>query len=440
MTPAARLATTIDALAEIADARERQAAPADVVISRFFRARRFIGSKDRAHIAGNVYRILRAEARLGWWLEQADLPLTSRSFALADVMLNDHLPLAELHLLCDGTEYAPGKIGDDEHKALRVLNGQSITADAMPELVKLECPAEVADKFREALGDRFAVVMQSLLQPAAMDVRVNTLRADCDTIFREFKTVGYNVSRCKFAPHGLRLAGRPNLNNHSAFKDGLVEVQDEGSQLIALVTDAQPGMRVLDFCAGAGGKTLALAANMNNKGKIVATDTGASRLAKAKLRFRRAGVQNIEVTSIASENDPWFKRHKGEFDRVLVDAPCSGTGTWRRNPEMRWKQQSLGLDELVPLQQSILASAARLVKPGGQLVYATCSLLPDENEAQVTAFLAAHPDFTVVPVPGIWGRVVPNQPCPVNGDFLRLDPAAHETDGFFAAVLTRKAS
>lgn len=435
MTPAARLATTIDALGEIGAAH----APADVVMSRFFRARRFIGSKDRAHIAGNVYRILRSEARITWWLEQAEMPPTARSFALADAMLNDHVPLADLHELCSGGQYAPSKIGNDEHKGLKVLNGQPLTPDNMPELTQLECPETVADKFRAALGDRFAAVMKAMLVPATLDVRVNTLRADADKLLGEFKTVGYNVSRCAFAPDGLRIAGRPNLNNHSAFKDGLVEVQDEGSQLIALVCDAQPGMRVLDFCAGAGGKTLALAAAMKNKGKIVATDTGESRLTRAKLRFRRAGVQNIEVTPIKSENDPWLKRHKDSFDRVLVDAPCSGTGTWRRNPEMRWKQHSLGLEELVPLQQSILASAARLVKPGGQLIYATCSLLPDENEAQVTTFLAQHPDFSIVPLPQVWAKVAANQPCPVSGDYLRLDPATHETDGFFAAVLARKA-
>lgn len=435
MTPAARLATTIEALAAIA----AEAAPADVVLARFFRARRFVGSKDRAHVASNVYRVLRAEARLGWWLAEAQLEPTARAFAFADVLLNDQMPLAALHDLCDGSRYAPSRLSVSESNGLKALAGQNLTDARMPQLVQLECPATIAPDLAEAYGPQFEPVLQALLQAAPLDARVNTLRANPERLLQEFKAVGFTVEPCRFAPAGLRLHGRPNLNIHPAFKDGLVEVQDEGSQLIALLCEAKAGERVLDFCAGAGGKTLALAASMQNKGKIVAIDVGASRLARAKLRFRRAGAQNIEVNAIKDEHDPWLKRHKAEFDCVLVDAPCSGTGTWRRNPEMRWRQNALSLDELVPLQQSILTSAARLVKTGGRLVYATCSLLPAENEAQMQAFLAAHPQFRIVPLPAVWARAVPGRDCPVQGDYLRLDPANHGTDGFFAAVLQREA-
>jgi 16S rRNA (cytosine967-C5)-methyltransferase len=206
--------------------------------------------------------------------------------------------------------------------------------------------------------------------------------------------------------------------------------------MVAVVVDAKPGDRVVDFCAGAGGKTLAIAAQMKNKGHVIACDVLDGRLKRAAERFRRAGLHNIETRPLASETDRWVKRHKGGFDRVLVDAPCSGTGTWRRNPDARWRVLGPGLEALLPLQARILASAARLVKPGGRLVYATCSLLAEENEAQVAAFLAAHPAFRVVPL----SEVAPGITSSAHPDYLALTPARHDTDGFFAAVLQREAA
>ncbi|TPO17357.1 RsmB/NOP family class I SAM-dependent RNA methyltransferase, partial [Mesorhizobium sp. CU2] len=199
--------------------------------------------------------------------------------------------------------------------------------------------------------------------------------------------------------------------------------------------DARPGERVVDFCAGAGGKTLAIATQMNNKGHVVACDVMEGRLKRGAERFRRAGLHNIETRLLASETDRWIKRHKGGFDRVLVDAPCSGTGTWRRNPDARWRApEEKGLDNLVSLQARILASAARLVKPGGRLVYATCSLMSEENEDQVAAFLAAHPAFRAVPL----REAAPQLTTSAHPDHLSLTPARHDTDGFFAAVMQRE--
>ena len=219
-------------------------------------------------------------------------------------------------------------------------------------------------------------------------------------------------------------------------KTGEVEIQDEGSQLVAALLDAQPGERVVDFCAGAGGKTLAIASQMNNRGRIVACDVNEARVKRCAERLRNAGVHNTEVRVLSSESDRWVKRHKLSFDRVLIDAPCSGTGTWRRNPDARWRETGEdGLANLVALQARILASAARLVKHGGRLVYATCSILPEENEDQVTAFLAANPAFRLVPL----GEVEPDLATKVEGDTLSLTPARHATDGFFAAVLQRVA-
>lgn len=237
----------------------------------------------------------------------------------------------------------------------------------------------------------------------------------------------------------MRVEGRPALGALPAFRDGIVEIQDEGSQLVALLADAKPGQWVIDYCAGAGGKTLALAADMANKGRLIASDISVQRLERAVTRLRRAGVHNVERRALGGENASWFKRQAGKFDRVLVDAPCSGTGTWRRNPDMKWRIGPDDVAELTQKQREILGNAAKLVKPGGRLIYATCSLLPDENEASVDAFLADHPDFEVVPVTAIWAEKVAT-PCPAPGPYLRLTPHRHGTDGFFTAVLARRAA
>jgi 16S rRNA (cytosine967-C5)-methyltransferase len=227
------------------------------------------------------------------------------------------------------------------------------------------------------------------------------------------------------------------LGGLAAFKDGLVEVQDEGSQIAALLADARPGMRVVDFCAGAGGKTLALAAGMANRGKLVACDVSARRLEHAARRLRRAGVDNAERRALASERDKWVKRHAGGFDRVFVDVPCLGTGTWRRNPGDKWRATQEGLADLIVSQQRILASAARLVRPGGRLVYATCSLLREENEAQAEAFLVSEPEFSVVPAARAWAETIGGT-SPGGERYLRLTPARHGTDGFFVAIFERQ--
>jgi 16S rRNA (cytosine967-C5)-methyltransferase len=227
------------------------------------------------------------------------------------------------------------------------------------------------------------------------------------------------------------------LGGLAAFKEGLVEVQDEGSQIAALLVGAGPGMRVVDFCAGVGGKTLALAAGMENRGKLVACDVSARRLERAVRRLRRAGVNNVERRVLSGERDKWVKRHAGGFDRVLVDAPCLGTGTWRRNPDGKWRATPNDLAELVVRQHDILHSAARLVRRGGRLVYATCSLLREEDEAQAEAFLMAEPEFSLVPAARAWAETI-GGPSPGGERYLRLTPAQHGTDGFFVAIFDRR--
>jgi 16S rRNA (cytosine967-C5)-methyltransferase len=277
--------------------------------------------------------------------------------------------------------------------------------------------------------------MAALAQPAALDMRVNLLKTDRDQARGALAAEGWEAQPTAISPWGLRIDGRRPVTGGPAFQSGLVEIQDEGSQLVAAMVGAAPGMRVVDWCAGAGGKTLALAGAMENKGQIVACDVSSARLDGAVRRLRRAGVHNVE-RHLVEPGDKWLKRRAGTFDRVLVDVPCTGTGTWRRNPDARLRLKETDLNELLPKQAGILDTAQSLVRKGGRLVYATCSLLEEENEAQVTSFLLRHADFAVVPLVRAWPL---DQPPPGNGDFLSLTPAGNGTDGFFAAVLERVA-
>lgn len=435
MTPGARIQATLELLTEI----EATPRPADAVLSAYFRARRYIGAKDRNAVAEMVYRVLRRHARLRWWLARLDQEVTPRTLVVADLILGEGAQASAVAGLFNGAQFSPEPLSRAEMALARALETHTLEHPHMPEAVRLECPDWAEPGLREALGARFAAEMQVLLEPAPLDLRVNAIKADRTTVQRQLAEAGIVAAPTRWSPLGLRVQGRPPIASHRVFRDGLVEIQDEGSQLVALLVDARPGHQVVDFCAGAGGKALALAAAMNNKGRVVACDVLEGRLKRAGERLRRAGLHNVEPRPLSSERDKWVKRHKGRFDRVLVDAPCTGTGTWRRNPDARWRALGPGLDELVTLQARILASAARLVKPGGRLVYATCSLLPAENERQVEAFQATHPDFTVVPVPEIWGRVM-DTPPPDAGPYLRLTPGRHQTDGFFCAILERAAS
>ena len=356
-------------------------------------------------------------------------------FVSRDVPLKD----SDIAKIFSGGKFAPETLSLVEEKFLGQLKGHDLLHPGMGTAVQFEMPAAMLEPLQAQFGKGLATEMAALLRPAPLDLRVNQVKATRDAAVRELQEAGLRATPCRYAPFGIRLGARVALPTLPAFKEGRVEVQDEGSQLVALLVDAKPGMRVVDFCAGAGGKTLAIAAMMANKGRVTALDVLGKRLLRAEERFRRAGLHNIEARALTSESDPWIKRHKATFDRVLVDAPCGGSGTWRRNPDARWKQLGPGLVELLPLQQRILTSAARLVKPGGRLIYATCSLLDAENSAQVTAFLAAHADFKVLPYAEIW-RDAGGGDLPCDGDFLRLTPARHDTDGFFAAVMVRAAA
>ncbi len=426
MTPAARVAATVDLLAVIEASRTR---PADAVASDWFRARRFIGSSDRRAVSDRVWHVLRHYRRLTWWLLSDSPP----RLLIAASLLLEGTALAAIGSLFSGGRFAPSPLDPTEQAALRRLEGHTIDHPAMPEAVRLEIPDWLLPPLAARFGPATQAELHALLEPAPLDLRVNLLKATRAEARAALAAEGLHATPTRFSPWGLRLDGRRLVTAGTAFQSGLVEIQDEGSQLVAALVDARPGHRVCDYCAGAGGKTLALAATMENRGHLLACDTAAARLDNATRRLRRAGIGNAE-RHLLLPGDKWAKRRAGTFDRVLVDAPCTGTGTWRRNPDARQRLQAADLAELTARQAAILDAAAPLVRTHGRLVYATCALLDDENEAQVTSFLTRHPGFSLVPLARAWP---PDGPPPCEGDFLALTPARHGTDGFFAAVLER---
>ncbi len=432
MTPAARLAAAIDLLAEV-DAFPRR--PADAVANEFFRNRRFIGSGDRRAVSDRAWRVLRTRRRLGWWLEQAGTAATPRMLVAASLLL-EGWTVAGVKQSYSGGQYGPAPMLEGEAHAAGQLAGHTLDHPAMPEAVRLEVPDWLLPALHRRFGEAVGAEVGAMEAEAPLDLRVNLLRGTREGAAAALAAEGIACEPTPLSPWGLRVQGRRPVTAGAAFGAGLVEIQDEGSQLVAGLVGARPGMRVADWCAGAGGKTLALAMTMENRGHIVAADVHDKRLDGAVRRLRRAGVHNVERHLIAA-GDKWAKRRAGTFDRVLVDAPCTGTGTWRRNPDARARLRPLDLQELLPKQAAILDDAAKLVRLGGWLVFATCSLLVEENEAQVDAFLTRHSEFATVPLHRAWplGDLPPGA-----GPFLSLTPRRHGTDGFFAAVLERAAA
>jgi 16S rRNA (cytosine967-C5)-methyltransferase len=441
MTPGARLQAAIELLAAIHDG----SSPADRAAAAYFRGRRYIGGKDRREVIDRAYAVLRHRARLEWWLMRAsgEGAITDRGRMIAALAILDGWTPDRIAGAFDGGQYRPPPLDRREHEAAHKLAGKSIDHPEQPTWVRLEYPQWLEHQLRNLLGSRFETEMAALGVEAPLDLRVNTLKATRAQAIAALAESNIAATPTPLSPIGLRVRGRPALATLPCFRDGLIEVQDEGSQLAALLVDARPGMRVVDFCAGAGGKTLAMAAAMRNKGHIVACDVLQGRVDRAATRLSRAGVHNVERRGLSTERDPWVKRHARSFDRVLVDAPCSGVGTWRRNPDAKWRFAVDDLKAVIDVQRGILDSAARLVKPGGRLIYATCSLLPSENAAQVTSFAKDHPEFSLRPVAEAWADTIGRMPegagCPTADRLLQLTPAAHETDGFFVAVLERAA-
>lgn len=398
--------------------------PADAVLSRYFRENRDLGQRDRAFVAETVYGIVR---RLRWLHRLASGNATPR-------------PTARQLLLAWLTRSEGWTVRQFE--AVTLASEREWIGAVKTVVLDKGSLAERAD-FPDWLVERLLAthdeasllkLAHSLNQPAPLDLRVNVLKNDRDAVLAQLRAEGLQAEPGAWSPQAIRLAGKPALQKHPLFLDGTIEVQDEGSQLLGLLVQPRRGELVVDFCAGAGGKTLQLGAMMRSSGRLYALDVAEKRLAKLKPRMARAGLSNVHPTLIAHENDAKLKRMAGKADRVLVDAPCSGLGTLRRNPDIKWRQTPEAVEEMVAKQHAILTSAARLVRPGGRLVYATCSLLAEENDDVVDTFLAAHPAFRQIDA----GEVLATQGVTLStGARLRLSPHDHGTDGFFAVVLER---
>jgi len=401
--------------------------PADQVVSRFFRDHRELGPRERATLAETVYTVLRKKLLFDH-LSPSGTGSKERRMAI----LGFHGP----------RDFLKSALNEVEKRWLD--NCDAVKQDDLLERHRHNLPEWLAGPLKTQLGAEFWPLAQSLQQPAPLDLRVNAFTDKRPEVQKELAKASIQAVATPFSPWGLRIEGKPALTKLDAFARGAIEVQDEGSQLLALLLDAKRGEMVVDFCAGAGGKTLAIGATMRSTGRLYAFDTSAHRLDALKPRLARSKLSNVHPAAIAHERDDRVKRLAGKIDRVLVDAPCSGLGTLRRNPDLKWRQSPQSVQELTVKQIAILESASRLVKSGGRLVYATCSLLPEENEAIAEAFGAAHPDFEVQEVAALLGglKVAGADGLCAGGEtgtrYLRLWPHRHATDGFFAAVWSRK--
>ena len=399
--------------------------PADAVVARYFRENRSLGPRERATLSDTVYTALRQRLRLEWLARSGSGSKWRRLAILA---------------FPGDVDFLKSALTDAEKTWLDHCHAATDADLLAPHRHNL--PEWLASAVREQLGDEFDDFVASLDQPSVLDLRVNTLKKKREAVLADLRAAGLVCDPTPFSPVGIRVTGKPSLAKLPAFVQGDVEVQDEGSQLLALLVDARRGEMVVDFCAGAGGKTLAMGASMRNSGRLYAMDTSGHRLDALKPRLARSGLSNVHPLAIAHERDERIKRLAGKIDRVLVDAPCSGLGTLRRHPDLKWRQTPETVAAQTALQRSILDSSARLLKPGGRLVYATCSLLREENEAVAEAFGAAHPDLEVVAACDVLaGAQVPDPERLCAGEmqqWLRLWPQRHATDGFFAAIWRKK--
>jgi 16S rRNA (cytosine967-C5)-methyltransferase len=394
--------------------------PADAVLRNFFSTNRALGQRDRAFVAETVFCVLRHKRLLEHLITQ---PTPRKLVCAALIKLQGYsLGQIEAFLKSSDRDWALG---------LKTAN-----IETLPPAVRLSLPDWLYERLvaetSEAQAAAFGRVM---LNTAPLDLRVNTLQTDREQVLRELRADGFDAALTRFSPVGIRVAGKPAINRHQLFSSGAIEVQDEGSQLLGYLVAPKRREMVVDFCAGAGGKTLLMGAMMQSQGRLYALDVSDKRLKNLAPRLKRSGLSNIHPQIIASENDIKVKRLAGKIDRVLVDAPCSGLGTLRRNPDLKWRQSPQAIDELAVKQRDILAAAATLLKPGGRLVYATCSVLTQENRQVVEEFLGAHPGFRRVHC----RQVLDESHIALDtGEYLELRSQLHDTDAFFAAVMQRE--
>ncbi len=400
-------------------------APADSIVSYFFRSHKELGQRERHALAETAYAVLRQ--RLLWAnMAQSGHGHMERRLAILAWQ-------GEPHVL---------KKAMTADEAAWLTRTQAVDRSAMPDKLRHNLPDWLSNSLRAQLSDEeFWQLVETFSAGAPLDLRVNAIKSKREAVVEALAASNIQAELTPYSPVGLRIQGKPALQKLPLYIGGEVEVQDEGSQLLALLTGAKRGEMVVDFCAGAGGKTLALGAMMRNTGRLYAFDISGHRLENLKPRLARSGLSNVYATQIAHENDERIKRLRGKIDRVLVDAPCSGLGTLRRNPDLKWRQSPKAVDELQVKQTAILNSAARLLKPGGRLVYATCSLMPAENEVIANAFSESHPEFVQLDAREILEKMGVDQAesLVTPAGHLRLWPHRHATDGFYAVAWERKA-
>ncbi len=393
--------------------------PADAVLREFFRAHHEVGSHDRTFVADTVYLVLRHKRLLETIVPEP----TPRRLAIAAQIKLRGLSMASLE---------PLLTPEDQPWALAV---KRFEVENLPPAVRLSLPDWLWQRLLAQYGEAEATALaRALLAPAPLDLRVNSLLASRDAVITELSQRGIEAAPTPYSPVGVRLAGKPAINRDPLYLSGAIEVQDEGSQLLGYLTAPKRREMVVDFCAGAGGKTLLMGALMQNQGRLYAFDVSQKRLNGLKPRLKRSALSNVHPQVISNEKDSRIKRLSGKIDRVLIDAPCSGLGTLRRNPDMKWRQNPEWLGELVEKQASILAAAASLLKPGGYLVYATCSLLSEENEQLVQSFLGEREDFHLEDCQSVLEAQRIDLPCE---RFFHVYPHRHGCDGFFGAVMRR---
>ena len=443
MTPAARIAAVIEILQDMPDGQL-----AGQGLRAGMQRRRYAGSGDRAAISALFWQIQRAKARIGWHLDAIAADISPRNQVIAALVMIDQQHENLPHLFTDTITHAPPTLNDNEQVMVANLAERTFDDAKMPVHVALEWPEFLLEDARIAISrvidDKQSVEAElaALLDEAPTDLRINPIKLDDRRLLRDrLAGRGIKCYATSLSPWGVRLAKRTRTDELQEWKKGQFDIQDEGSQIAALLCDARPGMQVADVCAGAGGKSLVMAARMQNKGRVLAIDSSAERLERSGERLRRAGIHNVERKAV---DDKWGTRKwRAKFDRVVIDAPCSGSGTWRRQVDARWRLTPDILARYQATQQGLLEKARAMVLPGGRIIYITCSLLASECEAQITAFLADAPELEIADIGDIWDDTIgrlKGGTCPQTATLnasgmLRLLPRRDNTDGFFIAII-----
>ena len=426
MRPGPRIQASIDLL----DAIDAGGDAADRLVAAYFRRRRYAGSKDRAAITELVYAVLRRRAWLEWRLANAGAGVQGARLTVIAQLADGGVGDGDITALFDGSDHAPAPLTLEESAIVQLLRRPP--SGSPPPSVAGNYPGWLHDALESRFGNGLATEMAALNDRAPLDLRVNSLKSSRSAVLAQLIDEGFDAQPTPFAREGIRLVGARRIDVHPLYREGVIEIQDEGSQIVAALVDAEPGERVVDYCAGAGGKALALSAAMRGQGEIIACDTGAARLRNMGPRLARAGAENIRVWSL----------EEGELevmaDRVLLDVPCSGTGAWRRRPEARWHLSQEKFSNYSKLQDELLVKGATVTAPNGVLVYATCSVLEVEGADRIDTFLDRTAGFEVVDVDPLWPRVLDGE-RPDQGRFVNLSPASSNTDGFFIAILRRSA-